>query len=138
MTKEIQLLFAGGLDLVESSVFGGEGLQLLEMFSIFLELRFGSRERIEQVELLFRREQRLVIVRAVKIDQGIADVFQDRQGGGRSVDELTIVARGGKCSLNDKIIRAPFDARFDQLRIQFLQFFAGKNRFRCASIGAGA
>ena len=79
-----------------------------------------------------------MIVRAVKIDQRVTDAFQDRQCRGRAVDELTIVARGGKCSLNNKIIGGRFDARFDQLRIQLLQFFAGKNRFRCASISAGA
>ena len=39
------------------------------MRSIFLELLFGARERIEQAQLRLRREQRLVIVRTVKIDK---------------------------------------------------------------------
>ena len=79
-----------------------------------------------------------MIVRAVKIDQGVADVFQDRQRSRRAIDELTIGAGRGKCSLNNKIVAAGFDAGFDQLRIQFLQFFAGENRFRSTNVGAGA
>ena len=79
-----------------------------------------------------------MIVRTVKIDQCVAHIFQDRQRGGRTVDELSIAARGRETSFNNKIIRARFDAGFDQVGVQLLQFFAGENGFGGASIGPGA
>ena len=79
-----------------------------------------------------------MIMRAVKIDQCIANIFQDRQCRRRTVDELAIAAGRRKTSLNNKIVRARFDPGFDQLGVQLLQFFAGKNGFRGASVGAGA
>ena len=56
-------------------MFRDKCLQLLVMLSIFLELLFRARERIEQTQLRFGREQRLVIVRPVKIDQLITEIF---------------------------------------------------------------
>ncbi len=57
---------------------------------------------------------------------------------GEPLNELAIAARGRETSLNNKIIRARFDAGFDQVRVQLLQFFAGENGFGGASIGPGA
>src|SRR5262249_18006997 len=138
MAKKIKLLFACGLGCVERRVFIRQRLQFPKMLLIFGELFFRARERIEQVELLVRREQRLMIMRAVKIDERVTDALQDRQGGGRTVDELAIRSTRGKRALNNKIIAARFDASFDQLWIQPLQFLAGKNRFRRAGLGSGA
>ena len=90
MTKQIELLSARCFRCVERGMFRQQRLQLLVMLSIFLELLFRARERIEQTQLRLGREQRLVIVRPVKIDQFIADILQDRQRRRRAVDELTI------------------------------------------------
>ena len=98
-------------------VFRGQRLQLPVMLSIFLQLIVGARERIEQSQLFVGRKQRLVIVRPVKIDKFVAQVFQDRQGGGRAVDELAIGPARGKRSLQNQIVTARFDAGFDKLRI---------------------
>ena len=53
-------------------------LQLPIMPSVFVELPFRARKRIEQAQLRLGREQRLVVVRAVKIDEFIAQIFQNR------------------------------------------------------------
>ena len=79
-----------------------------------------------------------MIVRAVKIDKCVADVFQNRQRRRRTVDELTVRPGCGKCSLDNQIVAARFDAGFDQLRTKFLQFFPGKNRFGRAGVSAGS
>ena len=76
-------------------------LQFAKVFLKLGELFFRPRKRIEQIELPVGREERLVIVRAVKIDQRVADIFQDRQRRGRTVDELAIGAGNGKTSLNN-------------------------------------
>ena len=104
MAQEIELLFARGFGGVKRSVVGSECLQFPKMLLILCELLFGARDRIEQVELFVGREQRLVIVRAVKIDQRIADIFQDRQRRRRAVDELAIGASCRKCALNNQIV----------------------------------
>ena len=95
MPQKIELLFAGGFSRVERSMLGEQGLQLPIALSIFLELRFGARERVEQIQLFIRRKQRLVIMRPMKIDKVIAELFQDRQCGGRTVDELAVGAARG-------------------------------------------
>ena len=67
--------------------------------------------------MLVGRKQRLVIVRAMKIDQLIAEILQDRQSGGRAIDKLTIAAARGKRPLDDEIAFARFNACFDERRI---------------------
>jgi hypothetical protein len=88
--KQIHLLFARGFRGVERGMFGEQCLQLPIMRSIFLELLFGARERIEQAQLRLRREQRLMIVRTMKIHEFIAKMFQHRQCRRRPIDELPI------------------------------------------------
>src|SRR5436190_21041609 len=90
MTKQIELLSARCFRCVERTMFREQRLQLLVMLSIFLELLFSAREGIEQTQLRLGREQSLVIVRAVKIDEFIADVLQDRQRRRRAVDDVPI------------------------------------------------
>ncbi len=102
------------------------------MLSILIKLLLRAGEGIEQLQLFLRREQRLVIVRPVKIDQFVPELFQDRQCGGRAVDELAVGAAAGKRALENQLALASFDAGFDQLRIQLLQVRSGENCFDCA------
>ena len=44
-------------------------------------------ERVEQVELEGRRQQRLVVVRTVHVDQQVAELLQGLYCGGRVVDQ---------------------------------------------------
>ena len=73
-----------------------------------------------------------MIVGSVKIDQFISKVFQDRQGCGRAIDKLAIAAARGKRSLKNEILATRLDAGFNELRIQFLQFFPRENGLDCA------
>ncbi len=82
MTQKIKLLFARRFCRVEGGMFSEQRLQLPVMVSIFGEPLFSARERIKQAQLGLRREQRLVIMRSVKIDKFITEIFQGRQGGG--------------------------------------------------------
>ena len=71
------------------------------MLPIFLKLLFSPRERIKQAQLRLGREQRLVIVRPMKIDKLVAELFQDRQRRWRTVDELTRAAGNRETALDD-------------------------------------
>ena len=53
----------------------------------------------------------------MKIDQFVAEIFQDRQRRRRTVDELPRATRSRETSFNDKIVLARFDPGVDQLRI---------------------
>ena len=75
MSKQIEFLFACRFHSVERRVVGEQRLQLPVLLSVFAELLLGACEGIEQAQLLVGREQRLVIVRAMKIDQFIAKIF---------------------------------------------------------------
>ena len=96
------------------------------------------REAIEQRQLSLRRKKRLVIVRSVQIDQFVAKTFQHRERGRRAIDELAVAAAGGKRALDNQLVRARLHSRFLELRIQFREIFAGKNRFDRARFRAGA
>ena len=92
VAKKIKLLFAGRFSRVERSMLGEQCLQLPVLFPIFVEPFLCARERIEQAQLLLGRKQRLMIVRPMKIDKVVAEIFQDRQCGWRTVDKLTSAA----------------------------------------------
>jgi hypothetical protein len=84
---------------------------------IFIELVFGTRERIKQAQLRLGREQRLVIVRPVKIDEVVAELFQDRQCRWRTVDELTRAAGNREAALDDQVIFTRLDPSLDKFWI---------------------
>src|SRR2546430_8558615 len=117
MAEKIEFLLARGFRGIERGVLGGERLQLAKPFLIIGELLLRAGERIEKIELPVRRKQGLVIMRAMKIDQRVADAFQDRQRGRRTVNELAIRSGRGKCSLDNQIIATWFDSGLDQLRV---------------------
>ena len=94
-----------------------ERLQLPVMLSIPLELFVSARERIKQAQLRLRREQRLVIVRAVKINKFIAEIFQDRHRRRRTVDELARSTSSRETSLDDEIVLTRFDPSLHKLPV---------------------
>src|SRR6266536_4949738 len=108
------------------------------MLSIFVELFFGARERIEQAQLCLGRKQRLMIVRDMKIDQIVAKTFQNRQCGWRTIDELARAASSRKAAFDDEIVLAWFDSRLDKLRIDVLQIVSSPKGFHGAKLGPGA
>src|SRR6266852_822273 len=97
------------------------------MFPIFIELFLSTCERIEQCQLCLGRKQRLMIVRSMKIDKIVSEVFQDRQCCWRTVDELARARAARETSFNDEIVLAWFDSGLDQLRINLFQIVAGKD-----------
>jgi hypothetical protein len=127
--KQIQFLLARGFHRVERGMFGKQCLQLPIKRSIFLELFLSARERIKQAQLRLWREQRLVIVRTMKINKFFPEIFQHRQCRWRPIDELPISPGRGESPLQDQIVFAWLNARFGKLRIELLQFRAGKDRF---------
>ena len=79
-----------------------------------------------------------MIVRPVEIHQFIAEIFQNRQRGWRTIDELPIRSSRGESPLQDQIVLASFDPGFDKLWVKLLQIFAAKDRFHSAQIGGCA
>ena len=57
---------------------------------------------IEQFRLLVVRQQRLVIVRTVHIDEPVAERLQYLQRHGAAIDELPVRTRGGHGALKQK------------------------------------
>src|SRR5436190_13909310 len=108
------------------------------MFSIFIELFVSPGERIEQAELGFRREQRLVVVWAMKIDEFVAELFQDRQGCWRTIDKLPSAAGNREAALDDQVIFAWLNTRLAKFWIECLQVATCKNGFHCAKVGTGS
>ena len=121
---------AGGLDFahlvaqqielaLQRRLVGGEaGALLLERgepakeLLVFLAQRLGAGKGIEQRELLLRGEERLVIVRAVEIDEVLAEALEHAERGGAAIDELPVRARGGEDALDQEL---PVFARLDPL-----------------------
>src|SRR4029434_4242941 len=83
-------------------------------------------------------QQRLVIVRSMKIDKVIAELFQNRQCCWRSVDELARASGDGETSLDDEIVLAPLDARFDKLPIPSLHILSAEHCLDGTQIGSSA
>ena len=64
---------------------------------------FGVAEGVEQVELPLGAQERLVVVRAVQVDQQVAELLEHRDGRGRAVDELPVAPGLGKRALDDEL-----------------------------------
>src|SRR5438876_7408671 len=108
------------------------------MLPVFVELLLSARERIEQAQLCFGRKQRLVVVRPVKIDQFVAEILQDRQCRGRTVDELPSASGGRETSLDDEIVFTGFNPGFHKLQVELLQVTSAKNCLHRAEIAPSA
>ncbi len=74
----------------------------------------------------------------MEIDKFVAEIFQDRQCGWRTVDELARAGAGRETSFDDEIVLARFDSSFEKLRVQFLQVLSAENCLDCAQVGPGA
>lgn len=102
MAKEVELALDGGLAGGEGGVLGDEAVESGELGGVGEAGWGGGGEGIEEVELLVVREEGLVVVWAVEIDEEIAKGFEDGEGGGGGVDELAIGAGGGEGALEDE------------------------------------
>src|SRR4051812_30582314 len=134
MLQKMNLLLPSCLCGVERRVFGGERLQPGVVRFVFSERAICPRETVDQLQLFFRREQRLMIVRAVKIYQAVAELLQHRQCCWATVYELTI--GGTERALYDQLAIARIDAALIQLLGKSFQFRTIKHAFNGAKIGA--
>ena len=108
VSKEIN--FAGGALFVEKD----GGLFILQVqqgaarAGELLTKAFCAGKAVEQMGLLIARKEALVVVRAVKIDEKVAQGTQHGEGAGRTVHELPARALSGQYSLKKE---APVFAR---------------------------
>ena len=80
-----------------------------------------------------------MIVRAVQIDEAVAEVLEHGERRRAAVDELAVRARGGKDALQDQLAAfARLDAELLELRIQRLRIAELKDRLDRAALRAGA
>ncbi len=56
-----------------------------------------------------------MIMRPVKINKFVAEIFQNRQSRGRTVDELAIRSGRREGALQNQIVFARFDSGFDEV-----------------------
>ena len=85
-------------------------------------------------------QQRLMIVRAVHVDQPFADLLEHRERGGAAVDKLAVAAGSGKGALEEQLVfLTGFEAMFleesGQGGLEFRNIERGLN---CALIGFSA
>ena len=94
---------------------------------------------IEDIELPRSVEQRLVIVRAVHVDEHFAEGGEDSERGGRAVDKLAVGASGSESALEDElVIFARFEAILFEEGGQGRDVPGGEDRFDGAAIRAAA
>src|SRR5436190_23918785 len=79
-----------------------------------------------------------MIVRAMKIDQIVAEILQDRQCSRRTVDKLARASGSRKAPLDNEIVLARFDSGLDKLRVELLQISTTENCLDRAQIRPGA
>ena len=117
MGEEVDLAFAG--------LGVGVGLRLLALESeplraggaVVGEKFFRAAVGVEQTRLRLAGEEGLVIVRAVEIDQAVANLAEKRERGGRAVDELPARAGGGNDALEEELaVLAGFGTGFLEQR----------------------
>ena len=102
MTEEVDLALEGGLAGGELGMADQQGVERGVLRGVCGASGGGAGEVVEEVELPIVREERLVIVRAVEVDEEIAEGAEDGEGGGGGVGELAIGAGGGEGALEDE------------------------------------
>src|SRR5207245_3122318 len=97
-------------------------------------------ERVENGKLPGGMEQRLVVVRAVDIDEPFAERGEDIQRGGRAVDELAVQAIRGERSLQQELaVLTRFKTVFVEKSLDWRAELGDiKNRLDRAGIAAAA
>src|SRR6266481_4035545 len=68
-----------------------------------------------------------MIMRSVEVNQIVTKLLEIPQGGGRSIDELTIGSGKRKAAFQNQIVAARFDSRFLEMRIPFREIIALEN-----------
>ncbi len=94
---------------------------------------------VEQRALAIPRKQRLVIVRAVQIDQMATQFLERAQRGGAVVDELPVLSGGADLAFDNQLLPLArlqpglFEQGIDDFRLA-----EGKRRFHRARLRAGS
>src|SRR5918911_5502671 len=102
-------------------MFGCERMQPAEMAPVLSHGLFGAGISIKKRELFFGRQQRLMIMWSVQIDQLVPYFLENCQSGWTTVDELTVYTCARECPLNDEIIFRRVDTGLFHLRFEFAQ-----------------
>lgn len=68
-----------------------------------------------------------MIMRSVEVNQIVTKLLEIPQGGGRSIDELTVRSGKRKATFQNQIGITWFDSRFLETRIPFREIIALKN-----------
>ena len=68
-----------------------------------------------------------MIMRSVEVNQIVTKLLEIPQGGGRSIDELTVRSGKRKAAFQNQIGITRFDSRFLEMRIPFCEIIAVKN-----------
>lgn len=111
VAEEFELLRVGAVVDDERGLFGFEFGAAADELGEEFALGDEAAEGIENGELPRGMQERLVIVRAVHIDEPLADGAEQRECGGRAVDELAVGSGGGEGALEDELrVFAGFDA----------------------------
>src|SRR5256885_16844123 len=68
-----------------------------------------------------------MIMRSAEVNQIVTKLLEIPQGGGRSIDELTVRSGKRKATFQNQIGITWFDSRFLEMRIPFREIIALKN-----------
>src|SRR5438132_4499780 len=68
-----------------------------------------------------------MIMRSVEVNQIVTKLLEIPQGGGRSIDELTVRSGKRKATFQNQIGITWFDSRFLEMRIPFREIIVLKN-----------
>ena len=79
-----------------------------------------------------------MIVRSVEVNQIVTKLLEIPQGGGRSIDELTVRSGKRKATFQNQIGITWFDSRFLETPIPFCAIIALKNCFYRTRLRSGA
>ena len=119
MAQEFEFAVQRGLVGGEAGVFLAQAAQPAPDFLVLLAGRFRVAEGVEQIELPLGAQERLVVVRAVQVDEQVAELLEHGERRRRAVDELPVAARLGEGALDDEIaLDAAFQAVFFEFGVE--------------------
>jgi hypothetical protein len=102
--EEIELLSVGLFVDDERGLLGGEGDAFAQLVTEGGHLGLEAAKGVEDGELPGGLEEGLVVMGPMNVDQGIAELGEDREGGGRAVDELAVDTGRGKGALEEELL----------------------------------
>ena len=117
MAQQFEFALQGGLVRGEAGVLLAQAASGDSRYGLVLLARtLRVAEGVEQAELPFRAEQRLVIVRPVQIYEQVAELLEHGQRRRRAVDELPVSPRLREGAFDDEIA---LDATLQAVPVEF-------------------